>query len=83
MAEKIKHVIISPPLELTLSDTEVRVLSLYTKQFELIGIRAEAQQQNSVLVHSAPLCFVERISTEVIFHEKLLFHEKLIFNEKL
>ncbi len=69
----ITSVSIAPPIQLTFSDTEVRIMVRYTKDFEGIGIKLDPVDSTSIKILTAPKCFAEKIVNEVcMFMFKLL-----------
>jgi len=52
-------------MQFTFTETEVMMLQSYPETFELIGTIVEVISSTCVKVHSAPLSFFEKVSSEV------------------
>ena len=63
--KEIISVCVAPPIQLTFSEAEVRIMDSYTKDFELIGIKLKPVDSTHVKVLTAPKCFAEKIVYEV------------------
>jgi len=65
VAAQIKRVVISPPLHLELSDTELRVVASHPENFELVGIHVNVHRNsNLAVIHSAPVCCLEHLANK-------------------
>jgi len=74
VAAQIKRVVISPPLQLELSDKELRVVASYPENFELVGIQVKVHRNlNLAVIHSAPVWCLEHLANENVIEFDVKF----------